>query len=307
MTERDAQRAAEFLGTHAVLLLALGLAAALAALAVVAGAVGVLRRHRSAITGSVLATLRHLPRVNAVDRLVERSRALVPSGALAVHLMLGLALTAAVLVFAVIAENVVARGEIVAFDLAFAKALRDAATPEWERFFAGVSRLGQREVLAAGAAVVAVRLLVAGNVLIAAAWIVAQAGGGVLNMALKESFERTRPAFADPLLAASSWSFPSGHAMGTFILCGLGCYLLLRDVRSWAAATLTITVALAWCVVMAFSRLYLGVHFASDVVAGLIAGVAWVAVCASAIEMIRRTYARPATSEASTSRDIRSR
>jgi membrane-associated phospholipid phosphatase len=148
-------------------------------------------------------------------------------------------------------------------------------------------RRRKREAIAAAAAIVALLLWRANGALMAVGWIAAQAGGGVLNLALKETFERTRPAFADPLLAASSWSFPSGHAMGTFILFGLGCYVLLRETASWTVAAFVVTLSLAWCIVMAFSRLYLGVHFASDVAAGLIAGVAWVAVCASALEVVR--------------------
>ena len=116
-------------------------------------------------------------------------------------------------------------------------------------------------------------------------------------MILKASFARTRPEFADPVLAASSWSFPSGHAMGTFVLAGLAVYLLLRGRRSWAASVAVVALGLSWCVTMAFSRLYLGVHFASDVIAGMAAGAAWVAVCVSALEVAASSRSRrsPAT------------
>jgi membrane-associated phospholipid phosphatase len=161
-------------------------------------------------------------------------------------------------------------------------------TPGWRRFFAIVSWLGEFPVIALATVAVAVPLRRRYGTVVAAAWIAAQAGGGLLNLALKGAFERAQPEFADPLLASSSWSFPSGHAMGTFVLWGLGCYLLLRELRSWTATAVLVAVTLAWCVVMSFSRLYLGSHFASDVVAGMIAGAAWVAVCASAFEVLRR-------------------
>ncbi len=76
--------------------------------------------------------------------------------------------------------------------------------------------------------------------------------------------------------------------MGTFVFCGVAGYLLARATRSWSVAAVTVAVAAGWSMAMAFSRLYLGVHYASDVVAGLVAGAAWVAVCVSGMEVIRR-------------------
>ncbi len=287
MIDPEVQRAAEFLAARADLLLGLGIAAAGAALLVVAGVLRLLRRHQPALRRWLILLNGYVPWPAAVQRAATRTRAALSSGYLAAHLILGLALTVAVSVFVVVAEDVFGGGELVAFDLAFARALQEASSPASERFFAAVSWLGERESIAVAPVVFAV-WLVRHSVLLAGWWIAAQAGGGLLNLALKGSYERTRPEYADPLLAASSWSFPSGHAMGTFILFGLGCYVLLRETRSWTTGGLLISVALSWCLVMAFSRLYLGVHFASDVLAGIIAGVAWVAVCASAFEMIRR-------------------
>jgi membrane-associated phospholipid phosphatase len=205
-----------------------------------------------------------------------------------VQLLLGLVFIAAVLAFGIVVEDVFGGGDLLAFDLAVARALREQPSPAMEQFLTAVSWLGGREALAAATVAVAIRLWLTHGVVLAAGWIAAQAGGGLLNLALKESFERGRPEFAGSVLAASSWSFPSAHTMGTFILCGLGAYILLREVRRPAAAGMIVGLLLLWCALMAFSRLYLGVHYASDVVAGLIAGAAWVAVCASGFEMIRR-------------------
>jgi undecaprenyl-diphosphatase len=61
--------------------------------------------------------------------------------------------------------------------------------------------------------------------------------------------------------------------------------MLMRTIRSWRARVLLVTGALAWFLAMGFSRLYLGVHYFSDVVAGFLIGAAWVAVCISGMEV----------------------
>jgi undecaprenyl-diphosphatase len=288
MTAPDVQRAAEFLASNALGILALGMFVALLTVAAVIGTIHLLRSHWKAVWKGFTSTLRYAQRYRIVERSFSRSKAFLPGPYLALHLLLGFLVVAAATVFVAIAENVIGGGDIAAFDRAFAQALWDSSSPASRTFFAAVSWLGQGEVLAVIALVVAVYLLIRRDWLVAAGWIGAQAGGGLLNALLKETFERTRPSFADPLLAASSWSFPSGHAMGTFVLFGMACCVFLRNVRSWTTAAVIAMVSLSWCALMAFSRLYLGVHYVSDVVAGVVAGAGWVAACASALEVIQQ-------------------
>jgi membrane-associated phospholipid phosphatase len=295
MTDAEVDRLARLLAAHAILLLGLGILAALAALAAVSGALRLVGRYSDLLRRASTRLVEQARRLPVVDRLSTRAGALWPSAYVVVHLTLGLVATIAITVFVVIAEDVGRNGAIAVFDAAFANALHATATPGWLAFFSAVSWLGTRAAIAVVTLLVAIRLTWEGNGVLAWGWVAAQAGGGLLNLALKHTFERTRPDAADPLLAATSWSFPSGHAMGTFILCGLGCYMLLRRAQTPSAAGLMVTLSLTWCVVMGFSRLYLGVHFASDVLAGAIAGAAWVAVCASAFEMIRRSKRLPSS------------
>jgi undecaprenyl-diphosphatase len=288
MIDPEIEQAADFLATHALLLLVLGVIAALATALLILAAVRVLRRLEPSLSPLAADLVSRARRFDAVNGILSRSRLLVPGSYLAVHLVVGLTVTAAVSAFIVIAEEVIGGGEVVAFDLAFARALQRAATPGAERVFTIISALGRLDALAIVTTVVALVLLRSGRRLQAGVWVAANAGGALLNLALKHAFERTRPEFADAALAASSWSFPSGHAMGTFVMCGLGSYLLLRDRPSWTVAALVVAASLSWCLVMGFSRLYLGVHFASDVLGGAVAGAAWVAVCVSALEVVRR-------------------
>lgn len=287
MTDPDVERAARFLATHAVLLLGAGILAAIVSVAAMVWATRLARQYRTGAQRRFARLAQWLAH-DSVARATGRIQAMVPSAYLALHLALGLVMAAAVAVFATLAEEAIAAGEMAAFDLAFARALHGTRSEGLERAFAVVSWFGNGDALAVATVLVGVPLLLRRQLLLALGWAAAQAGGGLLNRALKETFERTRPEFADPVLAASSWSFPSGHAMGTLIFCGVGCYLLLRGNRSWTNAAIVVTAAAAWSVVMAFSRLYLGVHYVSDVIAGLLAGVAWVAVCISGLEMLHR-------------------
>jgi len=293
MAGPEAERAAQFLATHAVLLLGLGLVAALAAVVAIALAVRTVARFQGSLLHGFTDLMQNARRIEVLNRVVARASGLVPGAYLGIHLTLGLLLTVAVIVFVALAEDVLAGGKMARFDVAFAQALQDERSPAWERFFSTVSWFGSREVLAMATVAVGIGLLVDHRTLLAIGWVAAQGGGGLLNRTLKETIERTRPEFADAVLLSSSWSCPSGHAMGTFIFCGVGCYLLLRERRSWTASAVAVSLALSWCVVMAFSRLYLGVHFASDVIAGLLAGAAWVAVCASAFEVLWRPSGGP--------------
>jgi membrane-associated phospholipid phosphatase len=281
MSDTQIQHTAEYLASHALVLLGLGIVSAVGSLVAIAVLVQVLR----------IAPLR---------RLAASARTVIPLGPLALHLTLGLTVTAAVAIFVILAENIAAGRALATFDVAFARALREATTPGWERTFIFVSWLGSGPVLTVATALAAVGLWKTNRSLLAAWWIGAQAGGGILILILKGTFERSRPEFANPLHLPSSWSFPSGHVMATFIFCALASYVLLRGARSWLAASIILVVSVSWCLVMSFSRLYLGVHFVGDVLAGLVAGAAWIAVCVSGLELHqqRRGTARSAASRA---------
>ena len=221
MASPGAERAAQFLATHAVLLLGLGLLAALASIVVIILAVRIAARFQGSALHGFTELVRYARRIEVVNRVVARTSAVIPRAYLALHLTLGLLLTVAVIMFVALAEEVLAGGEMARFDVAFARALHDEKSPAWARFFSTVSWFGSGQILAMTTAVVAIVLLVNRRAVLAFGWLAAQGGGGLLNRTLKETFERTRPEFADPVLMSSSWSFPSGHAMGTFILCGL--------------------------------------------------------------------------------------
>lgn len=124
-----------------------------------------------------------------------------------------------------------------------------------------------------------------------ACWLVSLAGGGLLREALKRAFDRPRPSFPDPVAVETSASFPSGHALGSVVCFGALAYFALLRARGRGARVVALGSAAALIAAVGWSRLYLGVHYPSDVLAGYAVGMGWVAVCVGVCETIRR--ARP--------------
>lgn len=104
-------------------------------------------------------------------------------------------------------------------------------------------------------------------------------GGQLLNVLVKNTFQRPRPHFDQPLVTLASYSFPSGHAAGTTVFWGFVCVLAW----SWPARPSIrrglLVIAPAMVVLTCASRVYLGAHYLTDVIAGVCEGVAWVCVC----------------------------
>lgn len=141
--------------------------------------------------------------------------------------------------------------------------------------------IGSAAVLTGLVALAAGLLLYAGRRLAARTLVIAMAGEAMLQNGLKALFARPRPTSffgTDP----GGYSFPSGHALSVFCLCG-ALALLARwwpmaplGRVAFAAAGAVVTLGIGW------SRLYLGVHYLSDVVGGYVIGAAWLALLAAA-------------------------
>lgn len=116
------------------------------------------------------------------------------------------------------------------------------------------------------------------------------AGGGALDWELKRYFARGRPDVAGMLMRARGYSFPSGHAMGSTVIFGALAYLAFRGLHKWRWKSASIAIAITLVLAVATSRVYLGVHWISDVGAGISAGLLWVTVTTVAYETFRRIH-----------------
>jgi undecaprenyl-diphosphatase len=96
--------------------------------------------------------------------------------------------------------------------------------------------------------------------------------GMLLNVGVKHLFQRARPTWADPAVQLATYSFPSGHAVASTLFYGTVCVLALEHIRAPLARGLAAAAALGMVLLVAFSRVYLGVHYPADVLAGMALG-----------------------------------
>jgi membrane-associated phospholipid phosphatase len=119
-------------------------------------------------------------------------------------------------------------------------------------------------------------------------------GGMLINFLLKHVFVRQRPHFDDPLLTLTTYSFPSGHTLMATVFYGTLCALLVSRSVNWRWRLLTIALASLMILLVGFSRIYLGAHYLSDVLAGIAEGLAWLAFCLIVVvELERRRKRKP--------------
>jgi len=100
--------------------------------------------------------------------------------------------------------------------------------------------------------------------------------GMLLNVGLKNLFQRARPAWEDPLVQLATYSFPSGHAVASTVFYGMLCALVFARTRSPLWRGLALAGAVAMIGLVCFSRVYLGAHYPGDVIAGVALGTACV-------------------------------
>jgi membrane-associated phospholipid phosphatase len=168
------------------------------------------------------------------------------------------------------------RNSTIAFDAAVRDGLHEWASPVLTMFFRVVTQFGSERVLVPVGAVVVWRLIAAGRRRAAIVFVVAAAGAEALDFTLKVLFRRQRPAVFFGLTAPATYSFPSGHAMLSACFYGVLAALIAPRMASVAGRAAVWAAAAAAAVLIGTSRIYLGVHYPSDVIAGYAAAIVWV-------------------------------
>ena len=207
--------------------------------------------------------------------------------ALGIVLVAGAALAVAgTLAFVQIAD-IVQEGTTQEFDERVLQWMAAHQMPVLEKVMFEITLLGTGIVVMTVVAVSAMFLWLSDHRFSALLLVIATWGGVVINTLLKSTFDRPRPQVFEWGAHVLTSSFPSGHAMSSTIAYGTVAYLAARlQARRWSR-WLTIIIAGTLIALIMTSRLYLGVHYPSDVIAGSLMGLAWAGFCMALLEGIQ--------------------
>lgn len=213
--------------------------------------------------------------------------------ALGLGLTLGLAVVAlATWAFGAVLEEVLDNATMVRWDHLATTWINAHTTGLGTHVALIVTAIGSPVVAVVGV-VIGVCLLLRRDWVMVIAWSAILGGGAMLRHLIKITVQRHRPDYAPFAVVGKTWSFPSGHTMDA-VLCYVGLAWLLIERFEWAERNRIAIMIPAWLIVIAvgWSRLYLGAHFPSDVVGGALIGVAWLALCAMAADVVSKRLRR---------------
>ncbi|MDQ3289601.1 MAG: phosphatase PAP2 family protein [Pseudomonadota bacterium] len=174
--------------------------------------------------------------------------------------------------FAELADDIHESGEL-EFDEWLLLDAQAMATPWLDRFFLVITAIGYSWGVFPADALLVIVLAVKRRMREAIFALLAIGGSLLLNLAAKNSFARDRPSLWESISPHSSYSFPSGHAMASATFVGVVILLTWHTRWRWPVLLL----ALPFAALVGYSRVYLGVHYPSDILAGWAASSVWVA------------------------------
>jgi undecaprenyl-diphosphatase len=225
---------------------------------------------------------------HALSRFIAYLKSVLLDPQISLYLAFGLALSVLSLaLFWNVTENVVEGDTIVMVDTALANQLHAQATPLGTSAYIVISWLGSEGLVALGVGA-SLWFIARRQWFHLTFWLIALAGGFLLNTLIKQLIGRPRPVFTDPLVLALSYSFPSGHSMASLIAYGMVAYFLWFALPNRRARIVLVFAAVLLIILIGISRMALGVHYLSDVVGGFAAGGIWLGMCIAAMNLWKR-------------------
>jgi undecaprenyl-diphosphatase len=197
----------------------------------------------------------------------------------ALHLIAGLLVFAVMtLTLGEIAEDVRDGEPLTLTDVRFSNWLHTNGSPPLSKVMWIITSLHASVVICGAAVLIGLYLWRRRQLFWVAALWLSVFGGVLLNNILKLIFHRARPHFSDAVQALTTYSFPSGHTMIATVFYGSLAAFVIGTSKSWPLRILSVAIALTLILLVAFSRIYLGAHYLSDVLGAMAEGFAWIAL-----------------------------
>lgn len=174
------------------------------------------------------------------------------------------------LVLVVIIAGLLSGTELIPLNIVIERVVVPMRTPGLTTVFVSITRLGSPSVLLSVAAFIALLLIVRGRTYDAALFVVTLIVAVVSLVVLKNTFQITRPGSA--IIDVKDWSFPSGHATVATAFFFMLIYSFFGKMKTLKGKTILILGSIFGTILICFSRLYLGAHWALDILAGITLG-----------------------------------
>ncbi len=197
---------------------------------------------------------------------------------ISLSLLLGLATAIGTLVFFGWLADEVLEGETRHFDDVTRAAVHQLASPAMTNAMRGISFLGSMIFLTIATGIVIVWFALRKWGREAKLFAITMIGASALNISLKLAFQRARPVPFFDITAPESYSFPSGHALTSCCFFGAFAAIITARIKSKRTRVIVWIVCTAIFLLIGFSRIYLGVHYTTDVIAGFAAALIWILV-----------------------------
>ena len=194
---------------------------------------------------------------------------------------------ATVYILAKLSDDVLEQ-EAFTFDETILRHIHQLANPVLDRVMVFITSLGNPHTVVPLTGIAFAFLLVKRQRWAAMFFALDAAGGVALSYFLKLAFSKSRPQLWDSPINEVTYSYPSGHALGSMVIYGFLSYIFARMYPRYSAAIYTFAVLMI--VSIGFSRLYLGVHWPTDILGGYGIGFLWITACISLLRLRQRDH-----------------
>lgn len=216
---------------------------------------------------------------------------LTPNEKYGLHLTIGVLITLFfIYLFFGIVQDYLGQEALIRADLRIINLVSQFRNPNLNQGMLFITYLAKAEIITTGVIIFSIILILLKNWRFLNALIVSVVGGEIFVWFIKNIFERPRPPLINALVNESTYSFPSGHTFVAIALYGLLTYFVLQSEKDKLLKVISFILGIGAIFSVASSRIYLGAHWPSDVLASFVAGSAWLTIIITSLKIKKKFH-----------------